>query len=127
MEQYFESLANKCNSQEHPFLYFLEYDPKEMRVLTNLIFSFGLADDQKSFNGTCNYVFLHFCTTIMDFFIILKCSVFFLPGRALLVKYHLCWICTSNKNKALKTINFHFQPYSRIHSGANFEIIFRQK
>ena len=24
------------------------------------------------------------------------------------VKYHLCWICTSNKNKSLKTKNFGF-------------------
>ena len=24
------------------------------------------------------------------------------------VKYHLCWICTSNKNKALKTMNLFF-------------------
>ena len=48
----------------------------------------------------------------MDFFNILKCSVFFLLIKLQEefppVKYHLCWICTSNKNKALKTINFHF-------------------
>ena len=48
----------------------------------------------------------------MDFFNILKCSVFFLLIKLQEefppVKYHLCWICTSNKNKALKTINFCF-------------------
>ena len=30
------------------------------------------------------------------------------PGRVSPVKYHLCSICTSNKNKTLKTINFSF-------------------
>ena len=34
----FKSLANKSNSQEPPFLHFLHYDPKEVRVLANLIF-----------------------------------------------------------------------------------------
>ena len=38
VEQYFKSLANKSNWQELPFLHFLQYDPKEMRVLSNLIF-----------------------------------------------------------------------------------------
>ena len=33
-----KSLANKSNSQELPFLYFYQYDPKEVRVLTNVIF-----------------------------------------------------------------------------------------
>ena len=55
MEQYFKSLENKSNS----FLHFLQYDRKELRVLTNLILLvFGLADDQKSFNVTCNNAFL---------------------------------------------------------------------
>ena len=48
----------------------------------------------------------------MDFFSILKCSLFFLLIKLQEefppVKYHLCWICSSNKNKALKTINFCF-------------------
>ena len=30
------------------------------------------------------------------------------PGRVPPVKYHLCWICDSNKNKTLKTTNFCF-------------------
>ena len=38
VEQYFKSLANKSNSQVPIFLHFLQYDPKEVRVLTNLIF-----------------------------------------------------------------------------------------
>ena len=43
-----QSLANKSNSQEPLFLYFLQYDPKEVTVLTNLIFfSFRLADRSK--------------------------------------------------------------------------------
>ena len=57
VEQYFKSLSNKSNSHESPwisifdFFFFFQYDPKGVRVLTNLIFfSFGLADDQKSFN-----------------------------------------------------------------------------
>ena len=34
--------------------------PKEVRVLTNLIFfSFGLADDQKPFNVACNNIFFN--------------------------------------------------------------------
>ena len=59
-EQYFKSLANKSNSQESPFLHFLQFDPKEVRVLTNIIFfSFGLADDQKPFNVACNNIFFN--------------------------------------------------------------------
>ena len=62
----------------NPYFCIFEYDPKEVRVLTNLIFnSFGLADDQKYFNAACNNIFLHFCEAIMDFFIILKCLLLF--------------------------------------------------
>ena len=58
----------------NPHFCIFQYDPKEVRVLTNFFFfSFGLADDQKSFNAACNNTFLHFCAVIMDFFIILKC------------------------------------------------------
>ena len=75
-------------------------------------FSFGLASNQKSFNAACNSIFLHFWAAIMDFFNILKWSVFFLLKKLQEefspVKYHLCWICTLNKNKALKIINFCF-------------------
>ena len=46
------------------------------------------------------------------FEIILKYWVFFvlitLQEEFPFVKYHLCWICTSNKYKTLKTINFSF-------------------
>ena len=73
---------------------------------------FRLEDDQKSFNAACNGIFLHFWAAIMDFFNTLKCSVFFLLMKLQeefpRVKYHLCWICNSNKNKTLKTINFRF-------------------
>ena len=59
--------------------------------------------------------FLHFWATIIDFIIILRCSVFFLlvtlQEEFKPVKY-LCWICTSNKNKALKTIKFSFSTIS---------------
>ena len=59
-EQYFKSLANKSNSQESPFLHFLQFDPKEVRVLTNIIFfSFGLVDDQKPFNVACSNIFFN--------------------------------------------------------------------
>ena len=52
----------------------MQYNPKEVKVLTNLIFfSFRLADDQKFFNAAaCNTIILHFCAAIRDFFI-LKC------------------------------------------------------
>ena len=45
-----------------PIFSFFQYDPKEVRVLRNLIFFiFELADDQKSFNAACsNYGFLHY-------------------------------------------------------------------
>ena len=44
-----------------PIFAFFQHDPKGVRVLKNLIFfSFGLADDQKSFNAACNNIFLHF-------------------------------------------------------------------
>ena len=72
VEQYYKSLANKSNSQESPFLHFLQYDPKEVRVLTDLIFfSFGLADDQKSFNATCNifFFFFFFCIFVQPLWI----------------------------------------------------------
>ena len=36
--QYFKSLANKINTHKSTFLHFFQYDPKEVRVLTNLIF-----------------------------------------------------------------------------------------
>ena len=59
-EQYFKSLEDKSNSLELLLLHFLQYIEK-VRDLTNLIlFSFGLADDQKSFNAACKYIFLHF-------------------------------------------------------------------
>ena len=84
-----------------------------MRVLKGLIFfSFGLVDDQKSFNAVCNNIFLHFSAAIMNFFIILKCSVFFLlrtlSEEFLPVKYYLCWICTSNKNNNIKNHKIQF-------------------
>ena len=54
--------------------------------------------------------FCIFCAAIMDFFIILKLQVFILlitfQEVSHSAKYHLCWICSSNKNKALITINF---------------------
>ena len=45
---------------------FLHYGLAEVRVLTNLIyFSFGLADDQKSFNAACNHYELYdYCKMI---------------------------------------------------------------
>ena len=49
VEQYFKSLASKSNSRTSrtPFMDFLEYDPKEVRVLINFFFfSFRLADDK---------------------------------------------------------------------------------
>ena len=57
MEEYFNSLEDKSNSLKPPIL--------------------GLAEDQKSFNAASNHIFLHFRAAIMDFLIILNCSVFF--------------------------------------------------
>ena len=73
--QYFKSLANKSNSHECTFWIFFSMVLKDWEFLKLKLnfFSFGLADDQKSFNAACNNIFLHFWATIMDFFIILKC------------------------------------------------------
>ena len=67
-------LQTKLTPINPHFWIFFQYDPKEVRVLTNLFFfSFGLANGQKSFNTACNNIFLHFCAAIMKIFIILKC------------------------------------------------------
>ena len=99
-------LPGHCSSNTpklHPGL-------KNCNFLQNL-FSFGLVN-KKSFNTACNHTFLHFWAANMDFLIILRCSVFFLlitlQEDFPLVKFHLCRICTSLKNKALKIIKFNF-------------------
>ena len=54
MEQYFKSKVTqtKVILKKKPFLHYLQYGPKKVRILTNLIFfSFRLADDQKPFNA----------------------------------------------------------------------------
>ena len=105
--QYFKSLANKNNSHESTVLHFFSMILKKREFWqTYIFFSFGLADDQKSFNKPWNNIFLHFCAVIMDFFIILKCYVFLflitilqeLPPRI----NSLGWKCTSNKIKLWK-------------------------
>ena len=77
----------------NPHFLFFQYDPKEVRVLTNLIFfSFGLADDQISFNAACNnYGFLYY------FEMLSFLSSANTPARASPVIDHLGWKCTSNK------------------------------
>ena len=53
----------------------------------------------------------------MDFFYYFEMLSFLSPNNTSEkkefppVKYHLCWICTSNKNKALKTINLFFSHF----------------
>ena len=76
---------------------------KKWKFWQTYLFSLGLADDQKSFNAACNNIFLHFCAAIMDFSIILKCSVFFLP---------IIHKEDSNKNKPLKAINKPLKTFS---------------
>ena len=74
-----------------PIFSFFQYDPKEVRVLTNLFFfCFGLADDRKSFNATCNnYVFFYY----FEIFFLLIILQQELPP----VIDHLGLECTSNK------------------------------
>ena len=85
-------LQTKVTPMNPHFLVF-QYDPKEVRVLTNLIFfSFGLADDQISFNAACNnYGFLYY------FEMLSFLSSANTPARASPVIDHLGWKCTSNK------------------------------
>ena len=66
VEQYFKSLANESNSQESPFLHFLLYDPKEVRVLTDLTFLI-LGYQIKNPSMQPATMFFHFCTVVMDF------------------------------------------------------------
>ena len=56
---------------------------------------------KSSLNASCNDIFLDFWWSV--FFLLVTLRDVFTP-----LKYCLCWICTSNKNKALKTINFNF-------------------
>ena len=105
-------LKTKVTPQHTLLLYFLQYDHKKVRVLTNLIFfSFGLVDDQKSFNAACKNVFLQFLSSHYEFLNYFEMFSFlsaYNPGRVPPVKYHLCWIYASNKNIALKAIKFNF-------------------
>ena len=117
-------------NNSHSFIFFFFFSIwswRSERFGKLSFFSFGLADDQKFFNTAFYNIFLHFWATIMDYFNISKCSVFFLLIKLQeefpTVKCHLCWICTSNK--ALKTIDFCFSVifWNLLKS---FEIIFRQ-
>ena len=89
-----------------------------------------------TFKATCKNIVPHFRAAFMDFSIILITLQEEFPP----VKYHLCWICTSNKNKALKTKKFWIsclwlvsRPpifgcfFWKIYTGASFEIIFMHK
>ena len=66
MEQYFKSLANKRNSQEPPFLRFLQYDPKQVRVLTDLFF---LVLDQQIKNPLMQHATIYFCIFVQPLWI----------------------------------------------------------
>ena len=114
------------------FFDFLQYGPEEVIILPNWIyFNFGSAKDQKYVDAACDHIFLHFWAAIMGFLIIVESSVFFIliaiQQEFPPVKYYLCCMCTSNKNKALKTIKSSFSAICRICWGANFEIIFSHK
>ena len=69
-----------------------------------VFFCFGLADDQKFFTASYNNIFLDFWCLVS--FLLKTLQEQFHP-----IKYYLCWICTSNKDKALKTINFSFSVF----------------
>ena len=106
------SILNHLKTKVTPytllFLHFLQYNPEEVRVLTYLFFSFGLADDRKSFHATSSNMLLHFGAAIMHFFIILKCSNFFLLITLLKDSPlpNIFFVGYVNKNKVLKTIKF---------------------
>ena len=107
------SLENKRNSLEPPILACSSVWSWRSESFDKLNFlSFGLADDQKSFNAACNSIFLHFLSSHYGFLHYFEMFSFLssnnTPGRVHIYIYHLCWICTSNKNKALKTIKFSF-------------------
>ena len=53
-------LKAKLTPENPLLLHFLQYDPEEVSFEKLIFFSFGLADYQKSFNGACNNIFLHF-------------------------------------------------------------------
>ena len=65
---------------------------------SEFVFSFGLAEIKNP---------LMLPATI--YFWILMFS--FLSSNNTPIKYYLCWICTSNKDKALKTIKFSFSAF----------------
>ena len=71
---------------------------------SEFFFCFGLADDQTFFNTSYNNIFLHFWRLVS--FLLKTLQEQFHP-----IKYYLCWICTSNKDKALKTIKFSFSVF----------------
>ena len=68
------------------------------------LFSFELADDKRSFNTSCNNIFL-------DFWFLVSILLIKLQEEFHRIKYYLCWICTSNKDNALKTIRFSFSAF----------------
>ena len=62
VEQYFKSHGNKSNSMNPHFFIFFSMILKKWEFWKTYFFvCFGLADDQKSFNATCNnYVFFYY-------------------------------------------------------------------
>ena len=130
MEQYFKSLANKRNSQEPPFLRFLQYDPKQVRVLTDLFF---LVLGQQIKNPLMQHATIYFCIFVQPlwisyYFKILKGFFLLMPlQQELTPVIYLDWKCTSNKKSSKKHKIPFYQPISGIYFGASFEIIFRQK
>ena len=62
MKQYFKSFANKSNSQEHPFLHSLQYDPKEVSFNKLNFFGFRLADDKNALMLSTTIIFAFLCS-----------------------------------------------------------------
>ena len=88
--------------------FFTIYNPKVVTVLTNLIFLvLGL---QMIKNSLMQPLTILFCILAQPLRMSLFLKFFFilitLQQQFPRVKYHLCWICISNKNKTLKTVNF---------------------
>ena len=124
-----KSLASKSNSQESPFLHFFffsTYNRKVVTVLTKSIsLVLGLQMIKNHLKEQATVLICIFAQPIwisLFFFFSLSWKLLFLlvtlQEEFPPVKYHLCWICTSNKNKTLKTIHFCFSavPYNLLWS-----------
>ena len=68
VKQYFKSLNDKINSLEPTIPVISSVWSLQVTLLTNVIyFSFGLSDDQKSFNAACSHILFPFLSSHYGF------------------------------------------------------------